>query len=189
MISVEAKSGLEEIRMLDLLYRRRSIRRYQDLPVSQEHLEQIIDAALLSPSSRGRQPWEFLVVTDMETLEKLSQAKKGAHPLKNAPVGIVVIADPEKSDVWVEDTSIAMTHMWLTAEALGLGACWIQIRMREYSPEESAENYVRKILDIPANRQVEAILACGYPDESRPLRTKEDLKRERIFLNRYGVKA
>lgn len=175
--------------MLDLLYRRRSIRKYKDLPVSQEHLAQVLDAALLAPSSHGRQPWEFLVVTDKETLEQLSHAKQGAYPLKNAPVGIVVMADPGKSDVWVEDTSIAMTHMWLTAEALGLGACWIQIRMREYSPEESAENYVRRILDIPANRQVEAILACGYPDESRPVRTEEDLKQERVFLNHYGEKA
>jgi len=174
--------------MLDLLYQRRSIRKYLDIPVSKEHRRQLIEAALLAPSSHGNQPWEFIVVDDKDKLLKLSEAKAGAQPLRHAPLGIVVVADPAKSDVWIEDAAIAMTQMWLTAVSLGLGGCWIQIRNRQYTKDTSmsAEDYVCDILGIPVGRHVEAILACGYPDESRPAHRQEELKTERVFQNQYG---
>ena len=97
---------------LDLLKHRRSIRQYKEEAVSKEALEAIVEAGLLSPSGRNIRPWELIVVQKKETLEKMSECRVGsAKMLAGASVAIVVIADPEKTDVWTEDGSIVMSNM------------------------------------------------------------------------------
>ena len=165
---------------------RRSIRKFSNTPVEKEKLDIIVEAALRSPSSMGRDPWEFIVVEDKDVLSKLSLAKPhGSSFLKGAGLGIVVCADKNKSDVWIEDTSIASAFVLLTAESLGLGACWIQIRRRNHSDELTAAEYVSDILDIPDNFEVLSIIAAGYPGEEKSPHKKETLKYERIHFNRY----
>lgn len=174
--------------MKDVLIKRRSIRKYTSAPIEKEKVEQLIRSALLSPTSRNTRAWEFIVVDDPALLEKLSVAKSGANPLKGAALGIVVLADPQKSDVWVEDTSIATIILQLTAQSLGLGSCWIQIRERMHKEGVPAETYVREILGIPENLKVESIVSLGYPDEVRPAHTEEELLFEKIHRNTYGNK-
>ena len=172
---------------LSLVQKRRSIRQYQDKPVEKEKIELLIEAALRSPSSRGFNPWEFIVVTDRDLLAKLSKAKPhGASFLKNAPLGIVVCADPEKCDVWVEDASIASIFLHLAAESLDLGSCWIQIRMRMHDQTKTAQEYVQELLNIPENLNVESMIAIGYPAESKPPHRKENLQYEKVYYNEYG---
>ena len=172
---------------LSLVKKRRSIRQYQDKPVEKEKIELLIEAALRSPSSRGFNPWEFIVVTDRDLLAKLSKAKPhGASFLKNAPLGIVVCADPEKCDVWVEDASIASIFLHLAAESLDLGSCWIQIRMRMHDQTKTAQEYVQELLNIPGNLNVESMIAIGYPAESKPPHRKENLQYEKVYYNEYG---
>ena len=94
--------------LLSLLQKRRSIRKFTDKKVETEKIDALIEAALRAPSGRGIYPWEFVVVTDEAVLEKLSLAKdKGGAFIKNAPLGVVVCADPDKTDIWIEDASIA----------------------------------------------------------------------------------
>jgi len=172
---------------LSLVQKRRSIRQYLERPVEKEKIELLVEAALRSPSSRGFNPWEFIVVTDRDLLEKLSKAKThGASFLKNAPLGIVVCADPEKCDVWVEDASIASIFLHLAAESLELGSCWIQIRMRMHDQTKTAQEYVQELLNIPENLNVEAMIAIGYPAESKPPHRKENLPYEKVYYNEYG---
>lgn len=172
---------------LSLVQKRRSIRRYSEKPVEKEKIELLIEAALRSPSSRGFNPWEFIVVTDGDLLEKLSKAKThGASFLKNAPLGIVVCADPAKCDVWIEDASIASIFLHLAAESLKLGSCWIQIRMRMHDQTKTAQEYVQELLNIPGNLNVEAMIAIGYPAESKPPHHKESLQYEKVHYNEYG---
>ena len=172
---------------LSLIQRRRSIRKYMEKPVETEKIDVLIEAALRSPSSRGFNPWEFVVVTDKGLLEKLSTAKPhGASFLKNAPLGIVVCADPEKCDVWVEDASIASIFIHLAAASIGLGSCWIQIRKRMHDQTTSAEAYIRSLLNIPKNLNVESIVAIGYPDEKKPSHRKEDLQYKKVHYGVYG---
>ena len=172
---------------LSLVQKRRSIRQYLEKPVEKEKIELLIEAALRSPSSRGFNPWEFIVLTDRDLLAKLSKAKPhGASFLKNAPLGIVVCADPEKCDVWVEDASIASIFLHLAAESLELGSCWIQIRMRMHDQTKTAQKYVQELLNIPGNLNVESIIAIGYPAESKPPHRKENLQYEKVYYNEYG---
>jgi nitroreductase len=173
--------------ILPLIQKRRSIRKYQRKPVEAQKVQALVEAALRSPSSMGYNPWEFLVVDDPILLDRLSTAKpQGSAFIKNAPLGIVVCADPERSSVWVEDASIACIFVQLTAESLGLGSCWIQIRERMHDQAKAAETYISEVLNIPKKLKVEAMIAIGYPDEHKSPRPKEDLLYGRVHQNLYG---
>jgi len=172
---------------ISLLEKRRSIRKYLPKPVEPEKIDRLIEAALRAPSSRGLNPWTFIVITGQSILEQLSRSKPhGAAFLKRAPLGIVVCADPEKSDVWIEDASIASILIHLAATSLGLGSCWIQIRERMHDEHQSAQAYIRKLLQIPENLTVESIIALGYPDEEKPSHGIDTLQYEKVYLNRFG---
>lgn len=172
---------------MSLIQKRRSIRKFVQKPIEAEKIDIIIEAALRAPSSRGLNPWEFVVVTDRDLLEKLSDAKEhGSQFLKNAPLGIVVCADSDKCDVWVEDCSIASTFIFLASESLGLKSCWIQIRKRKHNDSKTSKEYVAEVLGIPSKLKVEAIIAIGYPDEAKHPHKKEELEYKKVYLNQYG---
>lgn len=172
---------------MSLVQKRRSIRKFLDKSVEAEKIDLLIEAALRAPSSRGINPWEFVVVTDKDLLAKLAQAKQhGSAFLKNAPLGICVCADPEQCDVWIEDASIASIFIHLAAESLGLGSCWIQIRERMHDGKTSAQEYIAETLHIPAKMRVESIMAVGYPAETLPPHKKEELLFEKVHGDTYG---
>jgi nitroreductase len=167
--------------MLDLLYSRHSIRNYSDQPIEADKIETLIEAALLSPSSRNRQPWEFIVVTDKTTLKQLSLAKpNGATFLAEAAWAIVIAGNTEKSDVWVEDCSIAAIIIQLTAHKLGLGSCWIQLRERMYKENISSSTYVKDILRLSNNLEIECIISIGYPKDDAKLNLKTKRSTEKV---------
>jgi nitroreductase len=173
---------------IDLLRKRRSIRQFKDSVVEQEKVDTLIEAVLRSPSSRGLNPWEFLVVNDPETIEKMSRAKThGSAFLKNAPLAIVVCADPEKSDVWIEDSAIASLILHLAATDLGLGSCWVQIRRREHDKELSAEKYICNTLELREGLVIEAIVAIGYAAEEKTGHDFSTLRHERVSHKYYSV--
>jgi len=175
---------------IDLLRSRRSIRKYRDKPVEREKIDLLIEAALRAPSSRGFNPWEFVVVDDPEILVALSRAKPhGASFLAKAPLAIVVCGDPEKSDVWVEDVSIAAIILHLAATDLGLGSCWIQLRKRNYDERTTAGQHAAHLLGLPNGLEVSAILAMGYPDQKPPPHPESALQREKVSFNRHGRKT
>jgi nitroreductase len=141
-------------------------------------------SALRAPSSRGINPWEFIQIDDQVLLGKLAHAKQhGAEFLKNAPLAIAVCADSTKSDVWVEDCAIAAIIIQLTALSLGLGSCWAQIRNRQYSPAQTAENRVQELLGLPEQVQVECILGIGHPAERKIPVAANKLERDKIRKN------
>jgi len=172
--------------MYELLKARRSIRKFQDKQVEDDKLDTILKCALLAPSSKGRQPWEFIVVTDRELLQKLSACKEhGAKFLAGVPAAVVVLADPEKCDVWVEDASIAAIIIQLAAQSLGLGSCWAQIRERFTVAGLPAEDYVKEILNIPGKFKVQCIIGLGYPAEAKPPHTEAGLQLNKVHYNRF----
>lgn len=173
----------------DLIKTRRSIRRFSEQPIEKEKISLLMEAALRSPSSRGFNPWQFVVVDDKERLEALSKAKPhGSGFLKGAALGIVVLGDASQSDVWIEDASIASIFIHLAAHDLGLGSCWIQIRKRDHTPDKSAATYIKEILNIPDHLNVQSIIAIGYPDETKHGHAKTSLPLDKISFNAYGKK-
>ena len=177
----------KERTMINLLRTRRSIRQFDKKPVEQEKIDILIEAMLRSPSSRGLNPWHFVVVSDRDMIEKLSQSKvHGSKFIKSAALAIVICANPEKSDVWVEDTSIAAIILHLTATDLDLGSCWVQIRLRNHADGSSSERYVKTLLGLEDTTVVEAIIAMGYPAEEKPGHDTSTLLFDRVSYNRYG---
>ena len=163
--------------LLELLQKRRSIRKYTGEDIARDKLEKVLQAGLLAPSSRAIYPVEFVVVRDKDKLGKLSQCKVGsAELLKNANAAIVVIGDTAKSDAWVEDCSIAMTLMQLEATEQGIGSCWVQCRGRSTPDGGSSEEYIRKLLDIPVSFGVLAVLSLGIPADTPDARKLPDIK-------------
>ena len=152
----------------NLFVNRHSIRRYTPEQLSPEAVKLIIEAGLLAPSSKSARPWQFIVVDDKDRLEALAKCKPaGAAPIAKCVMAIVVAADCVKSDVWIEDASIAAAYMQLQAETLGLGSCWIQIRNRFTNDDLPADEYVRDIVGLPEEYPVVCILTFGHKDETR----------------------
>jgi nitroreductase len=110
----------------------------------------------------------------------------GASFLAKAPLAIVVCADPDKSDVWVEDASIATLILHLAATDLGLGSCWIQLRERDYDGSKTAGEYAAEVLGLPAGLMVSAIMAIGYPAQQPPPHPGASLQHGKVSVNRYG---
>lgn len=170
----------------ELLIRRHSIRRYQDREISAEDVKTIMEAALLAPSSKSVRPWQFVLVDDKETLAKLAACKaNGTRPISSCALAIVVTASPEKTDMYIEDMSIAAAYMQLQATALGLGACWIQVRNRFTEDNEDAQDIVRELLGIPHDMIVECIVTVGYPDEERRPVDPSKLLWEKVHIERW----
>ncbi len=173
--------------MIDLLRARRSVRKYEGRPVDARSLEIIKEALLRSPSGRSINPWTFIFVDDPGLLSRLAEAKEqGSRFLEHAALGIVVCGDETKTDVWVEDCSIASIVAHLVTHSLGLGSCWIQIRNRFHSPDKTSEEYVQELLGIPKNVKVESIISIGYPAEAKTPLPAEKLDYGKIRHNRYG---
>lgn len=170
----------------ELLVRRHSIRRYTDQPIAAEDVKTILEAALLAPSSKSVRPWQFVLVEDRATLAKLSECKAaGGRPVAACSLAVVVCASTKKTDMYLEDMSIAAAFMHLQATALGLGSCWIQVRNRFAADGEDAETIVREILGIPEDMVVECIVTIGHPDEQRNPVDTAKLLWEKVHIGQW----
>lgn len=174
--------------LLALMKGRHSIRSYTGERISGESLEKILQAGMLSATGRGRRPWEFVVVREKSVLEEMAEARSaGAQMLAGADAAIVVLADPAKTDTWIEDCSIVMAHMHLMAHSLGIGSCWIQGRLREAKDGQSTEDFLRSMLHYPETYRLEAILSLGMPNEQKEPAKIEELPTSKIHWERYST--
>lgn len=171
----------------ELIKNRRSMRKFTDQELSQEEVVALFKAALMAPTSKRSNCWQFIAVDDKETLKELSHCKEhGASFLADGALAIVVTADPLASDVWIEDASIASIMIQLQAEDLGLGSCWIQIRERITSTGMPSDEYVRGVLDIPLQLQVVSIIVVGRKGMERKPFDESHLQWEKIHINKFG---
>lgn len=172
--------------LLDMMFHRRSVRQYIPGEVSEEDLKKILQAGLLSASSKGIRPWELIVIRNKETLQALSGCRTApVKMLQNGACAIAVVADASKIDVWVEDCSIVMANMHLMADHLGLGSCWVQCRLREAVDGRSTEEYVRDILHFPEDHHLEAILALGVIDNHPAPYTEDQLRMDKVHYETF----
>ncbi|WP_233126289.1 nitroreductase family protein [Methanobrevibacter sp. 87.7] len=166
---------------MDIMLKRRSIRKYTDEDISDDKIEKIIDAGLLAPSSRNRKPCEFIVIKNKDMLEKLSHAKAaGSKMLANANTAIAVFADSNKADTWVEDASIALTYMDLMAVNLGIGTCWTQMHLRFSKDDVDSEEFVRNLLSIEDKYRIVGILSLGIPSENKNPHDLNKLDKDKV---------
>lgn len=166
---------------LNIILHRRSVRRYEERAIEQEKIEQLLQAALASPSSKHLNPWEFIVVDDKDILSQMAACRTyGSQMLKGAALGIVVCVDPSQTDTWQCDGAIAAEHILLCASDTGLGACWVQVYNRD-----GAEALVRELCHIPDSLNVLCIISVGYPDEDKKPINPEHLQYDKIHYGQY----
>lgn len=190
----------------EVIQKRRSIRKYKPNPVRKEDILKILEAANWAPSALDLQPWEFLVVSgnkkdelgnnygkiiDGYTKDWDTEPDKAFMPRNEfiqfasvyggAPVLIVALTeasnDPNYQKAYLESASAAMENMLLAAAALGLGGCWMTGPLGD-------EKYLRKVLEIPENREIVALSPLGYPaviPKPRP-RRDPDLSKKVIWI-------
>ena len=173
--------------LMEMLLKRRSIRKYTGEPIPEEALEQVLLAGLLSETSRSNRGWEFIVVRDKEMLAKMAHFRlHSAMMLEGADAAVVVLMNEEKTVVWAEDGSVAMAHMHLMADHLGLGSCWVQGRNRDCDDgSKTSEAYLRDLLGFPRNMRLLAVLSLGMPAEHPKARTTDVALRDRIHYEKW----
>lgn len=172
--------------ILQTILNRRSVRQYTDEPIPEEKLNAILYAGLAAASSKNRRPWEFVVVRDRAMLDALGDCRPGAsNLLSKCQAAIVVCADAEAVDVWVEDCGSAMSQMHLTADALGVGSCWLQVRLRKAADGRDTADVVREALGIPAKYGVMAMLTLGMPESHPAAHTVDELLLEKIHREHF----
>lgn len=148
----------------DLISKRESIRSYDpSRPVAGEVLKRILEAGRLALSAANRQPWKFVVISSDEMLEKVRMSYHRDW-FRDAPHIIVVVGLRDKA--WTRafdgycsletDAAIAMTHLILSAENEGVGACWIA----NYDPVK-----LRDALDLSDDMVLFGMTPLGYPRE------------------------
>lgn len=170
----------------ELLVNRRSIRRYTSEPIEPEAVRLILEAALMAPTSKSSRPWQFIVVEDKDMLQRLSECKPaGAAPIAKAAFAVVVAADPQLSDPWIEDASIAAAYMQLQAADLGLGSCWIQVRGRYAHDGTPSEEYVQELLGMPETLPVVCVMTFGHKDEERRSCDTSKLLWEKVHIGTW----
>ncbi|MEK3909553.1 nitroreductase family protein [Oceanobacillus sp. FSL K6-0127] len=158
---------------------RREITAYVNRCIPNEVLEKVVDAGYYAPSGNNLPSKSLIVVRNRSTLDSLAATTPYMKWLKEAQAAIVVTGKPQTSKYWLQDASIACAFIWLEAVEVGLGAAFGAVYHSEDENESiDRENHVRKLLSIPEEHRIVAILGMGYPQEA--LKPKKHLAREEI---------
>lgn len=153
---------------LDMIFSRRSVRRYIDEPVTAEELQALLEAGMAAPSARNARPWHLVSVTDKDTLTALANAHPYGKMLAQAALAIAVCGDPTISaNHWVQDCSAATQNILIAAAGLSLGAVWLGCH-----PNADREVAIRAVLGIPEDIGVLSLIAIGRPADQPPARTQ-----------------
>lgn len=170
----------------EALRTRRSIKNFSATPVPREVLLELVDVASYSPSGVNKNPWRFVIITERNTLDHLSQTHPHCRWLALAQAGIALVVDPASTRYWLEDCCIAAYSMWLAATARGLGVAWGAMYQSDDATEsERRQRLVREVLSIPDRIQVPMVMGVGYPQASPPERKRPDLE-EIVCWERYA---
>ena len=149
---------------IEAIRRRRSVRRYTGDPIPREHLETIVDAGRLAATGYNKQPWEFIVITNHDTIDQLTVA---ARWMDKAGAVIAVVIDTT-APYWLEDAAAAVENMLIASTALGYGSCWLE------GDTIPLEEKFKPLLGVPKEKRLLTLVPIGVPaewptKEKRPL--------------------
>ena len=166
---------------MEIIKLRRSIREYSDKEIFDEEIEKIIEAGIMAPSAKNQQPWEFIVIKDKSTLNKLSEKLSPLYAKSKVTIILCMRNYDLKSPTRIEqDMSACMENMMLEATYLGIGSCWVGTY-----PDTERMNPLIEILDIPNNIIPFCGLTLGYPAKEDCF--KEVKRTAIIHKEKYGA--
>jgi nitroreductase len=152
--------------LFEVIQSRRSVRNYEPVDIPREHLEKIAEAGRLAPSGHNAQPLEYILVTDPELIAQLARVQRCVG---EASAVVAVVADPEASNLWLEDASAAVENMLLAIVDLGYASVWIEGTL------QPKEEWAKDLLEVPINKRLPIMLPIGKtriapaPKEKKPL--------------------
>lgn len=167
--------------VLEAIHSRRSIRKYEDKPVSEKIIKEILGAAMMAPSAGNAQPWQFVIVDDREKLEMVASINKYATMAKKAPMGILVCGDlslEKYPGYWSQDCSAAVQNLLLAAHAKGLGAVWTGV----YPDQERVPNF-KKLFNLPEQIIPLGFIVIGHPAQES--KKKDRYNEDRVHHNSW----
>jgi len=171
--------------VLEAVKKRRSIRKYAELPVEWDKVVSILEAGRFAPSAGNLQDWKFIVITKKDTKQKIAQACLNQVWMEEAPIHIVICSNPEKTlqyygkrgEIYtIQDNACVAMNMMLAATEEGLGTCWVGA---------FDETMMRLAVGIPDRARPEMIITVGYADEEVPVPPRTVLE-SLVFLHKYG---
>lgn len=168
---------------LDLIFSRRSIRKYQGKEVPEEMISDLLEAAMAAPSAVAKDPWHFIVVRSRETLDKITEILPNGKMLREAPVAFIVCGDLNKAHLqelsyMLQDLSAAVENILIAANTLELGTCWLGVH-----PREDRQAGIRQLFALPDNIIPMCGIAIGWPKEQPEARTR--YRQERVHLEKW----
>ena len=178
----EANIGNE---VINTIMARRSVRKYLEKPVEHEKLEAVVRCGINAPSGMNRQPWLVRVVEDQQLLSAINEVYKAKNAdavsrdadfknmFRNAP-NIICVCTPAKGGGEL-DAGLLGENMMIAAQSLGLGTCCLGGPVRFLNSEPEAKFFLDR-LDIPADYQLNYIIAIGYPDEQPDAKPRDEGK-------------
>ncbi len=157
---------------LDFIFTRRSIRKYEDREVSDEMIQDLLEAGMAAPSAVARDPWHFIVLKDRTTINKLADALPHGQMLRQATAAFVVCGDItqahcELESYMLQDLSAAVENILLAANVLGLGTCWLGVHPR---PERMEG--IKALFKLPDHIIPMCGIAIGWPKDRPEPRTR-----------------
>ena len=161
--------------VIENILSRRSTRAFETKPIDHEDLETIVTCGQWAPSAMNRQEWAFIVIESAEKVAHLAKVMegvlgRGAYNMY-APAAAILVAHKKEAMFGREDDGCAMENMFLAAESLGIGSCWIN-QLQGICDEPS----IRAELDalgVPADFEIHGICALGYTAKATPARDRE----------------
>lgn len=168
---------------LEVIFSRRSIRKYQDRAIPAGMITDLLEAAMAAPSAVGKDPWHFIVVQSRATLDQICAILPHNKMLRQAPAAFLVCGDIQKAHLQKEsyllqDLSGAVENILLAANILGLGSCWLGIH-----PREDRLAGIRELFTLPDHIIPMAGIALGWPAEQPAARTR--YRQERVHLEKW----
>ena len=148
---------------MDVIFKRRSVRKYTAEAVSDADIEAVIRAGMAAPSAGNQQPWHFLVIKNRDTFREITEINPYSKLLENAPVAILVCGDTrlEKHEgFWVQDCSAATENMLIEIAGRGLGGVWLG-----FFPVPSRVKAIKELFHLPKEVVPLSIVAIGHPAE------------------------
>ena len=165
--------------MYEGIMTRRSIRSFKADHIDRAEVEDIIRAGMYAPSAVNCQPWHYMIIDDRSLLDRIMDIHPYAKMLKEAPCAILVLGDEDLQHApgyWVVDCGAATQNILLAAHSKGIGSVWLGLH-----PREQRKEGIRQLFDLPGHIQPFALVALGYPNETK--QAPDRFRRERIHNN------
>jgi nitroreductase len=162
--------------LFETIAKRSSVRAFVPAKVTEADLLKIVDAARRAPSGGNRQPLNYILIQQKETLRALEEVQAC---FATASAAIAIVADPTASRWWLEDAAAAAENMLLAIAALGYASVWVEGTLLK------EEEHAKRVLGVPAPKRLIILLPVGKAPQETPQADKKPLE-EVLWREKYG---